>query len=201
MRSIAAAIVFSGALVAGSVFATGFVIGESESGNQYTGCLTKLGQITRVAIGSEPLRPCRNMQTQISWNQTGPQVAPGPPGPEATTTTLPADRPVTVTIQVFTKDDPQGSDYPVSVWVECRDRLLNRTDVPYQVFDSSAGPAGGPAVGVSFDLRSDLQTGCSAGVSPTPSGAPWWSLLTDATKTINGTEFNPGGPVPVISAR
>jgi hypothetical protein len=48
----------------------------------YTGCLSKDGTIARIAIGPSPLQACRPNERQITWNQTGPQGAPGAPAPQ-----------------------------------------------------------------------------------------------------------------------
>jgi hypothetical protein len=49
----------------------------------YTGCLQS-GNITSVAKGSDPLKPCSNNAVQISWNQTGPPGEPGTNGVDGT---------------------------------------------------------------------------------------------------------------------
>lgn len=54
----------------------------SSPGDTYTGCLTTGGKIISVAIGSQPANDCVNQQTQVSWNETGPQGPPGPVGPQ-----------------------------------------------------------------------------------------------------------------------
>ncbi len=43
----------------------------------YTGCLTKKGELLRVAIGDEPAKPCWRGHEQISWSEEGPE---GPRG-------------------------------------------------------------------------------------------------------------------------
>jgi hypothetical protein len=43
------------------------------TGDTYTGCL-KGGTLTKVAIGSQPVSPCSQSATEISWNEEG---APG----------------------------------------------------------------------------------------------------------------------------
>jgi hypothetical protein len=61
-------------MVAALVLAVGAIgIGVASAqatGDTYTGCL-KGGTLTKVAIGSEPLRPCSLTATEISWNETG----------------------------------------------------------------------------------------------------------------------------------
>lgn len=52
---------------------------QAQTGQVYTGCLNKGGDIINVAIGTTPLKPCSSTETQITWNATGPQ---GPQGPE-----------------------------------------------------------------------------------------------------------------------
>jgi hypothetical protein len=79
-RGRAPALVAGGALIAGSVLVAGFAIAQSGTGDQYTGCLTKKGEIESVAIGTEPAQSCGKKDTQISWNQTGPQGLPGANG-------------------------------------------------------------------------------------------------------------------------
>ena len=56
----------------GAAFATG--------GNTYTGCLTPGGNITNVAIGTEPAKECKGNSTQISWNEQGGQGIQGEQG-------------------------------------------------------------------------------------------------------------------------
>jgi hypothetical protein len=73
-----------------AVGVAGYAYGALTQTNQvYTGCLVK-GALTSVAIGNAPLVPCKRDQTEVSWNQTGPQGPPGaagasgpagPPGP------------------------------------------------------------------------------------------------------------------------
>ena len=46
------------------------VANAQATGDTYTGCL-KGGTLTKVAISSEPLSPCPQSATEISWNQTG----------------------------------------------------------------------------------------------------------------------------------
>jgi hypothetical protein len=58
------------AMTAGQLFP---VFGQGDGGDQYTGCLNKGGQIKNVAVGDQPLKPCRSNETEISWNETGPQ--------------------------------------------------------------------------------------------------------------------------------
>lgn len=48
---------------------------------QYTGCIKRFGGILyKVEIGTEPKRPCGPHETEITWNQEGPQGEQGPPG-------------------------------------------------------------------------------------------------------------------------
>ncbi len=66
------------------VFGAGLAVAKSHS-DIYTGCLTGRGKIRKVAISSEPDRPCNSNQTQIGWNETGPagrRGATGPVGPQ-----------------------------------------------------------------------------------------------------------------------
>jgi hypothetical protein len=67
---------------------------DEPDSNTYSGCLTRLGTIIKVAIGEEPARPCTHRQTLISWNEqgipgemgvtgpVGPQGEQGIPGPK-----------------------------------------------------------------------------------------------------------------------
>jgi len=66
-----------------SVFCSAFFpsgVALAQVSRQYTGCL-KNGKITNVAIGEQPLAPCDSTETEVSWNQTGPQGPQGVPGP------------------------------------------------------------------------------------------------------------------------
>ena len=40
------------------------------TGDTFTGCL-KGGTLTKVAIGSEPVSPCSQSSTEVSWNEEG----------------------------------------------------------------------------------------------------------------------------------
>lgn len=71
------------ALVIGAL-GVGIASGQS-TGGTYTGCLQPSGKLVKVAVGTEPSGPCRGSAVEISWNQTGPQGAPGAqgqPGPQ-----------------------------------------------------------------------------------------------------------------------
>lgn len=48
--------------------------------DSYTGCLTRFGVITKVAIGNSPARTCSSRQVEISWNAEGPAGVPGADG-------------------------------------------------------------------------------------------------------------------------
>ncbi len=51
--------------------------------NTYTGCLNSnggSGNLSNVAIGNAPSKPCTQNEVQISWNKTGPVGATGPQG-------------------------------------------------------------------------------------------------------------------------
>lgn len=50
---------------------------DSALADQYTGCLTPLGKLRRVAIGTEPARECTAAQVEITWSEEGPA---GPQG-------------------------------------------------------------------------------------------------------------------------
>ena len=76
MRRLATVVLSIALIVAGGVaFAT-------SGADTYTGCLTAGGKIISVAIGTDPANTCVGGQTQISWNETGPQ---GPAGPQGQT--------------------------------------------------------------------------------------------------------------------
>lgn len=47
----------------------------------FTGCLSTNGRVSNVAIGDEPRRRCKRRQTEIHWNQSGPQGLQGSQGP------------------------------------------------------------------------------------------------------------------------
>jgi hypothetical protein len=55
--------------------------------NTYTGCLKSNGELSKVAIGTSPSSACGISETQVSWNEqgpegpVGPQGDPGPAGP------------------------------------------------------------------------------------------------------------------------
>jgi len=59
--------------------ASGVAVATNHS-DTYTGCLTAGGSVINVAIGSDPAQMCGGNQTQISWNETGPQGPQGVPG-------------------------------------------------------------------------------------------------------------------------
>ena len=71
------------AAVVGCLLATGVLGGVAlaTGGSEYTGCLGTGGQIKNVAVGTDPRKPCREPQVQITWNQTGPE---GPAGADGT---------------------------------------------------------------------------------------------------------------------
>ncbi len=72
---------------------------EEVAADQYTGCLTPLGKIRRVALGTEPARPCNDVQVEMTWNADGP-IGPqgdrgrrgreGPEGPQGPPGVVPA---------------------------------------------------------------------------------------------------------------
>jgi hypothetical protein len=70
----------AGALAVGLVLgASAVAVGEAPP-NQYTACLTKDGLITRVALGEAPARACAKTETEINWNEQGPQGQQGATG-------------------------------------------------------------------------------------------------------------------------
>jgi hypothetical protein len=58
------------AIAAVVLAAPGSVAAQAEA-DVATGCLTRSGQITKVAIGDQPARPCRARETQVSWRLGG----------------------------------------------------------------------------------------------------------------------------------
>ena len=69
------------ALVAASTAAV--AVSPSVQADQFTGCLNQAsGKVHRVAIGTEPNKPCVRPEVQITWNVTGPQGEQGPQGPQ-----------------------------------------------------------------------------------------------------------------------
>ena len=69
------------ALVAASTAAV--AVSPSVQADQFTGCLNQAsGMVHRVAIGTEPNKPCVRPEVQITWNVTGPQGEQGPQGPQ-----------------------------------------------------------------------------------------------------------------------
>ena len=74
------------AFISASVLVLGVIGGvalaqSAGGGDVYTGCLTAEGMISKVSIGTEPAEACAEGETQITWNQTGPQGERGPVGP------------------------------------------------------------------------------------------------------------------------
>lgn len=72
---------------------------DSALADQYTGCLTPLGKLRRVAIGTEPAHPCTAAQVEITWSEEGPAGPKGDrgrrgrrgiPGPEGPPGVVPA---------------------------------------------------------------------------------------------------------------
>lgn len=60
--------------------ASAVAVGVDPSTTRYTACLGKEGNLSKVAIGSAPKHACSKTETQISWNQLGPQGDRGPTG-------------------------------------------------------------------------------------------------------------------------
>jgi hypothetical protein len=75
MRRASVIVLATIALVAGG---TALAAGGPDT---YTGCLTPGGKIVKIAIGSDPAGDCTGQQTQVSWNETGPEGPAGPQGP------------------------------------------------------------------------------------------------------------------------
>ena len=72
------------ALVAASTAAV--AVSPPAQADQFTGCLNQAsGMVHRVAIGTEPNKPCVRPEVQITWSVTGPQGAQGPQGPQGQT--------------------------------------------------------------------------------------------------------------------
>ena len=66
------------------VVAAGYGWAAVTADNQtYTGCLQN-GDLTSIAVGSTPFRPCPKNATQISWSQTGPAGTSGTDGTNGT---------------------------------------------------------------------------------------------------------------------
>lgn len=63
-------ILVKAAIAAAVLAAPGTVAAQAEA-DAATGCLTRSGQITKVAIGDQPARPCRSRETQVSWRLGG----------------------------------------------------------------------------------------------------------------------------------
>ncbi len=55
----------------------GIALGQSTT---FTACLSAKGTLHRVAIGTEPVSPCKTGEQQVSWNLEGPAGPPGPAG-------------------------------------------------------------------------------------------------------------------------
>jgi hypothetical protein len=49
-------------------------------GDTYSGCISPTSYLVKVAIGAEPSEPCDSDETQIQFNQTGPEGPQGNPG-------------------------------------------------------------------------------------------------------------------------
>ena len=49
-------------------------------GDTYSGCISPTNYLVKVAIGAEPSEPCDSDETQIQFNQTGPEGPEGDPG-------------------------------------------------------------------------------------------------------------------------
>ena len=63
-----------GSVLAGTALGSvsGAPAGDSVLADQYTGCLTPLGRLRRVAIGTEPAQACTAAQVEITWSEEGP---------------------------------------------------------------------------------------------------------------------------------
>ena len=70
------------AAIAAVLIAAGVAVAQSSGNdNVYTGCLTDHNVILKVSIGDEPAEPCAEGETQVSWNQSGPEGPQGEAGP------------------------------------------------------------------------------------------------------------------------
>jgi hypothetical protein len=122
-------------LVAGAL--GGVAVAQLDGGNEYSGCLSSGGSINKVALGSEPLMPCSDHQTEISWNQTGP---PGPPGPSGLSQAFATGNEDTV----FAPGDPPVDfmvlDLPAGNYVF----NIDMTAYPELLFDEEGDPFPGP---------------------------------------------------------
>ncbi len=67
-------------VVGAVVFLGGAVIANGD--DTYTGCLNNGGNLTNIAIGTEPASPCRGDSEAITWSATGPTGPVGPQGPD-----------------------------------------------------------------------------------------------------------------------
>ena len=70
-------------------------------GTTFTGCLDGKGTLYRVAIGTNPLSPCKTGDQQVSWNEEGPA---GPPGSGGATV-------ATIELATFGNVCPNDTDY------------------------------------------------------------------------------------------
>ena len=76
---------------------------QEETNDVFTGCLTQDGAIIKVAIGTEPAKPCKGSQKQISWNAQGVPGTDGQDGMDAPIVDCPCD--IDLAIQMFTTID------------------------------------------------------------------------------------------------
>ena len=139
--------VFAVVLVAGAL--GGVAIAQIDSGDAYTGCLTDGGSINKVAIGNEPLKPCPEDQTEIGWNQTGPQ---GPAGLSRAFGTGNGDT-------VFRPGDPpldfMALDLPAGNYVF----NMDMTVYPELLYDDAGNPFLGPGGEVECRLFEEATDG------------------------------------------
>ena len=67
------------ATLAATLGLSGMVLAQDEP-NSYTGCLDTEGNLSKVALGAEPLGPCDEGQELAQWNLEGPPGEPGAQG-------------------------------------------------------------------------------------------------------------------------
>ena len=67
------------ATLAATLGLSGMVLAQDEP-NSYTGCLDADGNLSKVALGEEPLGSCDESQELAQWSLEGPQGEPGPQG-------------------------------------------------------------------------------------------------------------------------
>lgn len=139
------------ALVAAGGIAAGSMHGDDVI---YTGCLTRGGNIIKVAIGEEPAQPCADDHTLIKWNAQGPSGPPGPSGVSEAFATNNGDVHFTATgneVDVMALDLPAGnfvSNVTIQVSYLGEGSIVCRYDAitPAGRFELGGYRFGGPAM-------------------------------------------------------